>query len=83
VSGYYFSAKVADAIARNAARSISAQVPTAGLLGPYKRLQIPAMSEGFDALYYVRCEPDGGFVVEQWRDDIDSKRNEESPDEIR
>jgi len=70
IIGYYFAANVTQALERNAAREGLAKVPPAGLLGTYKRLQIPRKTEGFDELYYVRAEG-GEFVVESWRDDAE------------
>jgi hypothetical protein len=32
-----------------------------------RRLQIPAYSEGFDRLYYVKIAGDGSFTVSEWR----------------
>jgi hypothetical protein len=33
-------------------------------------LQIPSREEGFDELYYVRIDEVGGFVVEEWKDEV-------------
>lgn len=65
VVGYYFRSVLVESIARNAARDAAARVPERGLLGAAGRLERPELSEGFDALHYVRIE--GGFVVEPWR----------------
>jgi hypothetical protein len=47
-----------------------ARVPDKALLGTYKRLQIPGIEEGFDALYYVRINETGDFSVEEWADEV-------------
>lgn len=65
VLGYYFRSVLAESMTRNAAREASARVPERGLLGAAGRLETPELSEGFDALHYVRIED--GFVVEPWR----------------
>lgn len=66
VVGYYFQSSVTESISRNKGRDAGAQVPAAAIAGTYKKLQLPAHAEGFDALYHVRIAPDGGFVVEEW-----------------
>ena len=70
VVGYYFRADVKAALLRNSRREGTARVPDVALLGTYKRLQVPALEEGFDALHYVRAEGDGKFTVEAWQDEI-------------
>ncbi len=47
VVGYYFESRVADAIARNAAREEATRVPERGILGTSGRLEIPSKSPGF------------------------------------
>jgi predicted kinase len=69
VVGYYFASHAAEALRRNQARAESERVPDAGLLGTHKRLELPRRDEGFDELYYVRLT-DGGFVVEEFCDEI-------------
>jgi predicted kinase len=70
VRGYYFHAKPADALARNALRSGKARIPDKGVLGTYKRLELPGYDEGFDQLFYVSINEDSEFVVEEWRDEV-------------
>ena len=70
VTGYYFQAKPAEALARNALRSGKARVPDKGVLGTYKRLELPRYAEGFDQLFYVSINEHNEFVVEEWRDEI-------------
>jgi hypothetical protein len=69
VVGYYFQSEVGPCMRRNSARPPGAQVPTLAIAGTRKKLQPPAYAEGFDALYYVRIAPEGGFVVEDWSDE--------------
>ncbi len=70
VIGYYLQSSVGECKARNEGRSECQQVPLPGLLGTYKRLELPRLSEGFDELYYVRIGEDGGFVIERWSDEV-------------
>jgi predicted kinase len=69
VVGYYFESKVADCLERNARRSIADRVPEVAIFATAKKLELPAIDEGFDELYYVRLG-ENGFEVEVWRDDL-------------
>jgi hypothetical protein len=64
IVGYYFASRVSDALARNAGRSEREQVPAPGIKGVSARLKLPARSEGFDELFYVRITPTGFDVQE-------------------
>jgi predicted kinase len=70
VVGYYFRSVFAEAAPRNANRSPEARVPEGGLLGTLGRLERPSLVEGFDRLCYVRPDGAGGFLVDEWRDDL-------------
>ena len=63
VIGYYFQSRVADCLQRNSGRS--GQVPDVAILSTAKKLEVPALDEGFDELWYVRIHR-GEFLVEQW-----------------
>lgn len=69
VVGYYFRSSLVDALRRNSQRSESEHVPEKGLIGTYKRLQLPSLTEGFDTLYYVTLdEVTNAFSVEEWQE---------------
>ena len=70
VVGYYFRSDIASALARNSERLDAARIPDRGVLGTYKKLEIPQRAEGFDALYYVQIDPAGEFQVEEWADEV-------------
>lgn len=70
VEGYYFRSEVQACAARNQARQESQRVPLAGVLGTHAKLEAPQRDEGFAQLYYVRMDGHGGFVVEEWRDEV-------------
>jgi predicted kinase len=70
IVGYYFQSALQDAIARNALRTGKAQIPVKGLLAAHRKLEVPSLDEGLDALWYVRINTDGQFVVEEWNDEI-------------
>lgn len=61
---YYFQTQVSDTIARNNARQGKTRVPVVGIYGTAKKMQLPTLSEGIDALYYVRLDGAGGFIVQ-------------------
>jgi predicted kinase len=70
VTGYYFSSRLDEALARNRPRTGKQCIPDKVIAGTYKRLELPGLDEGFDRLYYVRITGIGQFVVEEWRDEF-------------
>lgn len=70
VVGYVFEADVPASITRNAGRAPAEQVPSKAIGGTKKRLEWPRRDEGFDELHYVRVNPAGGFIIEEWRDAV-------------
>jgi predicted kinase len=70
IVGYYFQTNLEKAIERNNQCEGKAKIPKKGLLGSFKRLQIPQFDEGFDELFYVSITDENGFVVEDWKDEI-------------
>ena len=62
--GYYFASQLQEALARNAQRENRA-IPEKGILGAYKRLELPSYDEGFTHLYYVKLH-NGGFEISEW-----------------
>ena len=69
VVGYYLRSDIESCLARNEGRS--AAVPVGAVRAMRKRLELPALSEGFDELFYVR-QVDAGFSVREWSDDVPS-----------
>jgi predicted kinase len=70
IIGYYFESKIADSIQRNQNRKPEQQVPEKGIKGTHARLVIPAYTEGFDKLYYVRLTPEEEFAVQEWMSEV-------------
>jgi hypothetical protein len=33
-------------------------------------MEIPTLEVGFDELHYVRIDEAGGFVIEDWKDEV-------------
>lgn len=62
--GYWFPPDLPGALRRNAARQDRERVPDVGLYATLKRLRRPARADGFDRLYAVRFDGEGGFRVE-------------------
>jgi predicted kinase len=69
VTGYYFGAKLADCLARNAGRTGKDRVPDVGLFAAVKALVRPSYAEGFDRLFYVSIGDDGRFDVRPWNEE--------------
>ncbi|WP_020407666.1 AAA family ATPase [Hahella ganghwensis] len=69
IVGYYFSSKLDECLQYNKSRQGKECIPEAGIRGTYNKLELPALSEGFDALYYV-TRNNGSFTVEEWQYEI-------------
>jgi hypothetical protein len=67
ICGYSFDSSLAGALQRNARRDADDRVPENGLTGASKRLEPPSYSEGFDQLFCVRMDGQGGFAVEEFK----------------
>ena len=70
VIGYYFRSRIDDCKRRNQQRPADQIIPLPGMLGTHKRLVRPSPQEGFDQLCYVWIDENGGFVVEEWSDEV-------------
>lgn len=67
---YYFQSRVEDCKRRNNQRPPVQRVPLRGILGTAGRMEFPTRTEGFDDLFYVRIDEAGGFVIEEWKDEV-------------
>ena len=63
VIGYYFDAKVEDALRRNSERDGKKNIPCKAVVATHARLEPPSLKEGFDELFHVKINDDGGFTV--------------------
>ncbi|MDQ3747573.1 MAG: ATP-binding protein [Acidobacteriota bacterium] len=70
IIGYYFQTNLVKAVERNNRREGKAKIPEKGLLGAFRRLQIPNLEEGFDELFYVLIDDENRFVVENWKHEV-------------
>ncbi len=64
VVAYALEVAPTEAIARNARREPRRRVPVRAVLGTSKTLVAPTREEGFDAIFSVRADGTGGWVVE-------------------
>jgi predicted kinase len=63
VIGYFLDVATRVAVARNAERSGRAKVPNVAIFTVAKRLERPALAEGFDQLFRVEITEDRAFHV--------------------
>ena len=75
VTGYYFQSYLGEALQRNEMRAGKAKIPKHGVIAKYRALQPPRFEEGFDIIYYVAIDPQGGFIVNEWHMSSDSPAN--------
>ena len=69
IIGFYFQSKISESIERNNSRAGKENIPERGILGTYKKLEIPTYTEGFDTLYYVEIH-NNTFVIKEWENEI-------------
>jgi len=62
VVGYFFQPDIGESLKRNQGRP-EKRVPKVAVFIAAKRMQRPALAEGFDELYQVRLVSGGGFDV--------------------
>jgi predicted kinase len=72
VVGYNFERNTKASVARNAQREGKARVEDVAIFSTAKAMEFPSLSEGFDALYFVRMAPEHGFTIETWREPTES-----------
>lgn len=68
VVGYFFEPQISESIARNNLRQDKARIPVGAIIATSRKLQPPSLSEGFDALYSVRIDSTGSFVVSAFQE---------------
>lgn len=64
VRGFFFESRVRDALVRNEGRG--RPVPDVAVLWRSAELELPAIAEGFDELFFVRLSAARGFDVSVW-----------------
>jgi predicted kinase len=63
VVGYWFPPDLAGSLERNAVRAKKTRVPEVGIYATLKRLRRPQLADGFDEIFVVRFDGDGGFTI--------------------
>lgn len=61
ICAYYFHSELSDALVRNAQRSGKACIAEVGVRATFKKLELPDYAEGFDEIYWVNMNEQGGF----------------------
>jgi len=69
-AGYYFKSTLKAALERNRQRSGKALIPEKGIIGAYRKPELPSFDEGFDQLFYVEIAEGGQFIVKEWSDEV-------------
>lgn len=67
VVGYFMQSRLQECIARNERRQGTAKVPAHVIAATSARLELPALSEGFDELYFV-ANDGHTMTVSEWRE---------------
>ena len=65
VVAYFFETNLRDAIRRNSQRVGKQKIPVPAIAGTLRKLQPPALEEGFDAIYTVTISNEGSFVINE------------------
>ena len=63
VIAYFFQSTVREAIQRNNQRKLKAKIPPMAIAGTFKKLQPPALDEGFDEIFTVSIAPESNFII--------------------
>lgn len=66
IIAYAFSSELEACLLRNSQRTGRARVEDKVLYMTLRRLRMPSLAEGFDALFHVKLVSGNGFVVSQW-----------------
>jgi len=69
VIGYYFKSAIQEAISRNEQREGKEKIPLPAIRSAHAKLELPAITEGYNELFYVYIK-DNNFVIEEYKDDI-------------
>lgn len=64
VIAYYFATDLNSTLQRNCQRTGKANIPEAGVRATYKKIEIPKLSEGFQAIYQVRILGNMAFSIQ-------------------
>ena len=63
VVAYFFATPLQEALRRNNLRKFKQKIPAVGVAGTFRKLQPPALEEGFDEIHTVELTPEDQFIV--------------------
>lgn len=66
---YYFKIDLPRSLEWNDGRLGKEKIPTVGILGTHKKIEIPSADEGFDELFYVDYI-NQALIVKEWKNEI-------------
>ena len=69
VIGVYFQSNIEDCLQRNSLREGKKRIPEAGVRSIHSKIELPKLSEGFEALFYVKIKQEG-FEIEEWKNEV-------------
>jgi predicted kinase len=69
IIGYYFKVDIERSMKWNKHRKKSEIIPNIGILGTYKKMELPTLSEGYDKLYYVDYV-ENKLVIKDWKNEV-------------
>ncbi|GBU23270.1 hypothetical protein R80B4_03187 [Fibrobacteres bacterium R8-0-B4] len=69
IIGYYFKTDLERSLDWNSNRHGKENIPNAGILGTYNKLEIPSVDEGFSDLFYVDIV-NNNFIIKDWNNEI-------------
>ena len=63
VVAYFFETDLDSTLQRNSLRIGKAHIPEVGVRATYKKLQVPAFTEGFDQIFQLKIVGNGEFSI--------------------
>lgn len=70
IIGYYFQSYVSRCLERNQQRQDKEKVPDVGIYATSRKLERPALKEGFDQLFYVKFADNNEFAICPWNEEL-------------
>lgn len=70
IIGYYFQSYVSRCLERNQQRQGLEKVPDVGIYATSRKLERPALKEGFDQLFYVKFADNNEFAICPWNEEF-------------
>lgn len=70
IIGYYFQSYVSRCLERNQQRQGKKKVPDVGIYATSRKLERPAINQGFDQLFYVKFADNNDFEISLWNEEL-------------